>query len=459
MKRLTSLLLTLLFLLPLVSCGSAYRKPHKYVFLPALSSITVGKSEVDEELDATVDELLESLADEYYTPLVSANERVKKGDRVHVSFYPSEGQGLSEKVIATLTATEDDQIYVIPGNETSPDALESIVTDAKVGDTLSTRISYTEDDTDIEELIGRTVTLTVKVHEIARLTVTARHTVKVSYTASIAGEDAPLSTILTLLEGGSETVDLTDPEGSFNTVFTSSELAEQLVGCRKYEKVSFSLTLPSEKAKDYGYDRDLTFDFEVTVLQATETPSTLTDELITELTAGVYTAASDYLDFLREAIKESIAFNAVMHKAEFIKELPQKEYDDLYRDNYNAALYAVVGDVGDYTEEQLATMIAPEVLDKIAEMAAENTEDELKERLVLEYLFDLLDIKLTDAEYDEALTELYATYEEQYYYMLYYYNITDKEALAEYLGSDYLKSQFSYEKLLPILKERITFTE
>ena len=459
MKRIISILLLCLFLFPLSACASAYDSPEKYVSLPALSSITVSNQTVDAQLAETLDDILENLTNEYYTPLASQNDRVKAGDRVHVSFYPDDGQGLSSDVITTLTATESDQIYVIPGSATSPEALESIVIDTQVGDVLSTKISYSEDDTDIEELIGKTITLTVKVHEIARLTVTKRHTVEVRYTAKLPNDETPLSSILPLLTGGTETVDLTDPEDSFNTVFSPDELAKQITGQRKYETTAFSLTLPKEKAADYGYDRDVTIEFEITVTKAVETPTALTDELVKEVTGGAYTKADDYIAFCREKVKENVVFNTVMSQATLKKELPQKEYEALYPENYNAALYAVVGDVGDYTEEQLTSMISQEVLDKIKQMAKENTEEELRERLILEYLFDLLDIELTDSEYDEKLTELYTTYEEQYYYMLYYYNLTTKEALAEYLGTDYLRSQFCYEKLLPVLKDEITLTD
>ena len=459
MKRIIALLLTCLCLVSLASCGSAYDRPKKYLSLPDLSAVTVSNQELDERLKEVTLEILDTLSGEYYTPLASSTERVKHGDRVHVSFYPDAGQGLSEDVINTLTAKESDKIYVVPGSATSPEPLENIVVDTKVGDILSTRITYTEDDTDIEELIGKTITLTVTVHEIARLTVTRRHTVEVKFTAKLANDEIPLSTILPLLEGGNETVDLADPEDSFNTVFSPEELAGQIAGCRKYETVAFSLTVPQDKATEYGYEQSVTINFEVTVLRAVETPTEMTDELITEVTAGAYTTAEAYLAFCREKLKEDAAFGAVVKAAVFKKDLPKKEYDEMYTDNYNAALYAVVGDVGGYTEEQLNAMLSDEVRTKIEDMAKENTEEELRERLILEYLFDLLKIKLTDDEYNEKLAELYKTYQNEYYYMLYYYGINDKEALAEYLGVDYLKAQFCYEKMLPVLKEQVTFTD
>ena len=459
MKKLLILLLSIFLLLPITACGSAFDSPEKYVTLPALSSITVSEKAVDEELSEVIDDLLEGLTGEHFTPLDGSEETVRAGDRVQVSFAPTEGQGLSAETVKLLTANEKDRIYLIPGSDTMPKALEDAVLGKKVGDTPTAEVTYTADDTDITELIGKTVTLKLTLHKIARLTVTNQHAVKVRFTAKLAGEEIPIDQILSLLKGDVETVDLADEEDTFNTVFSSGQLAEKLVGLHKLDTTTFSLTLPKEKATEYGYDRDITLDFEATLLSATDTPSELTDLLIDEMTYGVYTDVESYLVFCRNMVKEEMALQAIMEAAEFEDDLPEKEYDEFYTENYNAALYAVVGDVSGYTPEQLGVMLSNEVLQKVQETAHENTVRELYERFVLEYLYELLDVRLTKAEYDEKLSELFASYQAEYYYMLYYYNITTKEALEGYLGKDYIEVQFRYEKLLPLLKDEITYTE
>lgn len=459
MKKILILILTLTLLLPLTACGSAFDKPEKYVSIPPLSLITVSEKDVDKELDSVIKDLLEDMTGEFFIPLSAKDEPVQRGDRVHVSFSPAKGQGLSDEVVKLLTTAEKDRIFVIPGSDTMPKAIEDVLVGKKVGDSVAASVSYTEDDTDVKELIGKTVTLDVAVHGIARLTVESRHAVKVKFTAKLANGETPIDLINPLLQGAVETVELSDPDDTFNEVFSSADLLPHVLGLHKLGTKAFTLTLPKAVAEFYGYDRDVDIDFEVTVMSATETPTVLTDLVVEELTYGVYTSHEDYLVFCRNMVKEELALQAIMEAATFEKDLPEEEYDEFYTENYNAALYAVVGDTSGYTPEQLSALLTADVLKKVEDTAHENTVKELYERLVLEYLYDLLDVSLTEAEYTEKLEELYASYQAEYYYMLYYYNITSKEALESYLGRDYIEVQFLYEKLLPLLKDEITYTK
>ena len=146
-------------------------------------------------------------------------------------------------------------------------------------------------------------------------------------------------------------------------------------------------------------------------------------------------------------------------KATFSDKLPKKEYEKLYEENYNEALYDYIGYGYDYSTEEMAAMLTEEVLAKIEVTADENTVAELRERLLLEYLYDLLDLSLTEDEYTSALNDLYKTYQIEYSYMLYYYGINKASDLEDYLGKDYLEVQFLYEKLLPLLAEKIQFVD
>jgi len=457
-KQFLSLLLILLLLLSLASCGSAYEHPERYLTLPPLSEITVSEEEIDKQLKEVVKDLLENMEGEHYTPLSGAQETVRKGDRVHVSFAPNDSS-LSAETVKLLTTEEKDRMYVIPGSDSMPKAFENAVLGTKAGDVLSVQVSYTDEDTDIEELIGKTVSFNLTVHRIARLTVKEHHSVKLQFTAELADGSVPIDQILSLLKGGIETVALNDHEDTFDEVFSAIALREHLVGLHKYDEATFTLTMIKETAEANGYDRDIDIRFHVTVNAISEIPTELTDLLVDEMTYGVYTDADAYLTFCRDLVKEELALNAVMAAAVFDEKLPEKEYDEFYTENYNAALYSVVGDVSGYTPEELQNMLSQEALDKVEATAHENTVKELRERLMLEYLYDLLDITISDEEYTEKLNELFDSYYEEYYYMLYYYNITTPEALESYLGKDYLIVQFLYEKLLPILKNHITYTK
>lgn len=457
--KIIALILTLAALLSLASCGSAFDKPEKYVTMPPLSEITVSSQDIEKELETVVKDLLDNMTGEHFTPLVSPSETVRAGDRVHISLSPDSSAGLSEETRKLLTSEKNDRLYVIPKSGTMPAALEDILVGAKVGDTLSAHVSYTEDDTDIKELIGKTVALNVTVHEIGRVTVRADHAVKVKFTAKLSDGTEPVDTILKLLQGGIETVDLADTDDTFNEVFSATALREYVVGLHKLDETDFTLSMPSDVAAGYGYDRDVSIDFHLTVMSVSETPTELTDRLVDEMTYGVYTSVDSYMTFCRNMVKEELALQAIMKAATFAEEMPQKEYDEFYTENYNSALYSVVGDVSGYTPEELTAMLSQDVLDRVEDTAHQNTVNELCERFALEYLYELLDVSLTSDEYKEKLDELFDSYYEEYYYMLYYYNITTPEALEAYLGKEYLEVQFLYEKLLPMLKDVITYTE
>ena len=80
----------------------------------------------------------------------------------------------------------------------------------------------------------------------------------------------------------------------------------------------------------------------------------------------------------------------------------------------------------------------------------------VKERLVLEYLIDYFDIKLTNKEYKERLEEYF---NENMYYFYYYSQITSASAMEKSLGKDILVLQFKSEKLNDRLAEYVTIAE
>ncbi len=463
MKRFFAVVLSLLLLLPLlVACGDPYKHPEKYVSLPALSEITVTNAQVEETLDDVLSELLENLTGEHFTPVEKSGETVKKGDKVYISYegYASDPSiTLSAEALSALTATESDMISIVPGSGELPEALETILIGCKKGDTVSVTLTYTEDDTDVTELIGKEIVLTVNILSFSRLTVTKDHAVELQYTVSLTDGSVPLDTLLPLLKGAVETTDLADSEDTFNEAFTAAELAPHVIGRNKLESFSFTLTLDAERAANYGYDHAVELTFHATLNEATITPTEFTETMVRELTYGSITTVDAYYDYCRVMVKENLALQAIADAATYTDSYPDDLYEQYYSENYNEALYAYVGNTADYTTEDLAALLTADVLAAVDNAATENTLAELRERFLFEYLYDQLDLKLTDKEYSEALNELYDTYVENYYYMMYYYGINSAEDLEEMLGRDYLEVQFLYEKLLPLLKDEIQFVD
>lgn len=462
MKKIIPLLLLLLLLLPtLTACKkSAFDHPEDYVSLPPFSEIIVTGAEVDKAMKELEDEILEKLTGEYFTPITDRNETIRRGDKATIRYTgrPTSSASLSKEAEAALNSGEKDFDLVI-GSGTLPEKVENALLDKKAGEKVTVKVTYTEDDTDIKDLIDREVELTIDIRSIARLSVTPRHVVKLQFSASLPEGMEPTKEIKKLLDGGVETIDLADEEDSFDTVFTPAELTPHLVGHGKYDKIEFTLTLDRERASKYGYDSELPIVFSVEIREAKEEPETLTDALVAESTGGAYTTVADYRVFCLNMVKEELALQAVSHAAVYTEDLPKKEYDAFYEENYNAALYSILGDVSGYTAEQLAAMMSEEVANKINETAHNNTLIELRERLLLEYLFDHFNLSLTKAEYNAKLKELFELYQTNNYYMLVYYGIDTPEKLEDFIGREYAEVQFLYERLMPLIKESVTFTD
>lgn len=462
MKRILSLFLALLLLsTALVSCGKdPLDTPEKYVSVPDFSTIKIKNSDVQESYQEVMQDLLEDMTGEHFQKMSDRNTLVQKGDKVHVSYKGTPQDTsviLSDTALSAVNALESDRVFIIPGAGEVSSAIENILIGSKIGSELSVSVTYSEEDTDITDLVGKEINFVITVHSISRLTVSARHSVKLKFTAKLANGSAPLDTIIKLLEGGVETVDLADSEDTFDEVFSVNEISPLLVGKHKYDSLSFQLTLPAEKAKAYGYEEDVTISFEATITEATETPTLLTDELVESITEGQFTKVSEYENYCLNQIKEQMALSAVAGAATYNDDYPKSLYNKYYTDNYNEALYEYAGISTDYTTEQIENLLSEEVLAAIQTKVHESTISEIRERMLFEYCFNYFDLTLTQDEYNAELQELYSLYQIEYYYALLMYgieNISDFEAL---LGKEYLEVQFLYQKLPPLLKDAVQF--
>ena len=460
MKRIITLfLLVFLLLTSFTACGGY--DPEDYVSLPPLSDIVVKNSDVDEALVDTLEDLLIRMTGEHFIPVDGRNEKVRLGDKVFVTYSGRSADPnvtISQATLDKLTATEGDKMYIIPGAGLLPQAVEDILIGTSVGSDVSVDVTYTKDNTDINELIGKEISLSIKVVGISRLTVTKNHAVKLEFKAALADGSEPLEKIKPLLTGAVETVDLTDADDTFNTAFTVEELMPHVLGANKYQTLDFTLTLDAERAARYGYDKAVDIRFEATVKEASDTPAELTDLLIAEETYGEYNTVSDYLAYCRDLIRDDLAMQAISKAATFNDDYPKELYDEYYAENYNEVLYEYFGTSSEITAGQMSSLSA-EALEKIEDSAHAGTIAELREHFLLEYLFEKLSITLIDEEYDQMLDELFETFYLTNQYMLMVYGITTPQALEDYLGKDYVEFQLKYEKLVNIIENYVTFID
>lgn len=462
MKKILSLCLVFLLLLGMTACQngettvppeSAYDHPERFVSLPPLDSLSVSACTLEQEYNELVVEILSSISQELFVPLTDTPCRA--GDRVFLTYHGVCGDELPEATQKALTVTEP--VSFVLGEESLPSFMEEGILGQCTGGTVTLTHTYTEEETDLAGLAGKTVQFTLNISEVGRVSVGETSLLEVEYTVTTEEEKTPK--LAALLAGGRETVELADPEDTFDGVFSNASFKEAMLGASKYETRNFSLPIPEKEALALGCTPGALFHFSVRLLSAKEKPGALTDDLVASYTNGAMKTLEEFRTTSMKMLKEDLAFGAVTDAAVFGKDLPQAEYDEFYGANYNEAMAKVVGDVSSLSAAELAAILTDEVYARVEELAHENTVAELRERLLLEYLYDTLPVAMSEEEYTEQLNALFHTYQTTGQVMLIMYGITDAKGLEEFIGRDYLEVQFLYEKMLPILAERLTVTD
>ncbi len=400
-----------------------------------------------------------------------------------------------------LTAGFEDQLI---GHKASEEAFEITVT-------------FPDDYSNSDELQGVKVIFTVTIHTVSRLTVDNSSLVSVDYTftapaeedeenvedeedsdnetgdnteasdtdlsaqsdeaeESDNSEDTSTSPDVSLDDDEEESksfsdlfkdsdfeIDLSEEanDESFNDIFKIADFRDLFIGAHKYDEIEQKVTIPDDVADDYKdyAGKEITITFKVT--SATVLPE-WNDELVKDYTDETYTNTADYEAYLMKSIKSDQAYEAVS-AAVTVNEYPKSETKKLYKQYVNNLLEQELGSSLDsLTASELKEKIDDATYESIYSSAATQSLAAVKERLIIEYLCNLLDITLSSKEYKEKLEETYQDYATNYmYYYYYYYGVmfADKDDLEAYYGKDSLELQFKTEKLLEILPDYLTVVD
>lgn len=241
--------------------------------------------------------------------------------------------------------------------------------------------------------------------------------------------------------------------GSFIGAYESEEhpennnpgFEEQLVGAKVGETRTITVTFPDNYGSEELNGTVIKFDVTINSLRKGTMPE-LTDQMVSDYTSGEYTTISALNTYIDTYYKNNLSYTAIADAVE-ITAYPDELIDSAiaeYVANYISNTY----------EEELTEEEAKTVFDEQYENAKKSAESTVGERMLLEYLFKQFDISLTQAEYLELRD---ADFERNYIYYMYYYGISDVETLEASFGKDVLVTQFKYEKLIPLLPDRIAF--
>ena len=220
-----------------------------------------------------------------------------------------------------------------------------------------------------------------------------------------------------------------------------------------YYEYTFLVTAP-EDAKTYGKFAGEKLGLKMTVSSITTTPE-WNDATVEEYTSKEYKKVDEYEAYLTKMVKGDLVYKALSTDIH-IKKYPKSELKEAYKNNVDQKLAETFGDISGMTQKELDKAIKDaEKAGKFnyAQVRAEaqaNAKVSVKERLVLEYLFEEYDIEVSNDEYKKRIEEDFQTY---YYYYYTYYQIQTAEDLEKYFGKDYFMLQYQYEALIEYLGE------
>lgn len=512
MKRKFISVTAALLAVTMLSGCSAYNNPRKYVTVPALSGLTISQAKINEKKK----EQLDSLLDENRKPnYKEVSEAAKKGDQVKIDYEgkPTDGNlKLTEDTLKGMKAEGYELVlgsnafigaYSKDGKETHK-GFEDQLIGAKAGDTVKVLVKF-PDSYKTAALKGVEVEFTVKVHTVSRLTVEDDTLISVEYTfkgpeleldkgdkdettdqpatsdkeeatgGSDTGADAASTTTSSStdkkpeLDDDEEKDDKTDftklfkdgkfsidyakeaDDTKFNTIFKVSDYRDLFKGANLYQEFTKEVTIPKdvdEKFKDFA-EKTITITF--TVNSATILPE-WNDELIKEISSETYTTTAAYEEALLKEIKIDLALAAVEDAAVY-NGYPKSEAKKLYKEYVNQMVESTIGkSLDSVSASELKKLITDAEYQKIYASAATQSIAAVKSRLLIEYLCDELDVKLSNKEYKEQMEKTFKDYQADTSMMYYYYQyygvlFSSAKDMESYFGKDSMELQFKTNKM------------
>lgn len=500
----------------LASC-SAYKSPEKYITVPELSSITISQADLNKSMQEQIDEILDNSREANF---VEIDEAAALGDQVNIDFEGKAADSnvtISADTLKGMKAEKQDLVLGSgsmigkytdkEGNVT--EGFEDQIIGMKAGETKDITVIF-PDSYDTTELRGVKVVFTITVHTVSRLTVDENCLVKVEYafadpdakteedaeTEGDATDDADSTPAAQseddadnneegvtddsldeeedtvkfdeLFKDGSFEVDLAAEEDAtklFNKLFKVDDFRDDIMGLHLYEEVAVKVTIPEDVDDDFKAYAGREITINLTIDSATILPE-WNDEFVKEYTSESYTTVAAYEEALMKDVKSNAAYEAVL-AAVVVDEYPESEFEKLYKQYVDSYLDQQVRSLAGVTLDELTASELDELIDdatyeSIRSSAAADALASVKERLVWEYLFEELDISLSNKEYEEKLKANYDDYVTNYMYAYYsYYGIifADQDDMESYYGKDNLKLQYKFNKLMEVLPDKLTVTE
>ncbi|MBQ8742265.1 MAG: hypothetical protein IJZ03_02715 [Clostridia bacterium] len=228
----------------------------------------------------------------------------------------------------------------------------------------------------------------------------------------------------------------------------AADFERELIGLSVGDSKNIILTLPGDC--QISALRGLNVRFTVslnTVNRPDADVGSLTDDTVLQKTG--YPTVNEYRNYLVEYYLGDLAYNAVVEKCEIIDDC--KEIFDVYVDKYIHEL--ILQSYGDELTEKEYNKAYDEVMKSSKDKAYAWATPVSRERLILNSLFELCEIKLSDKQYKTLLEADWNENKEKYKQTA---GVESAKELEDYFGKDELMLAYCFDELLRVLPGKIT---
>lgn len=388
----------------------------------------------------------------------------KTGDKLNITYTGTAKDSSVELSASTLDkltnkdSTKGTDVVIGSDSLFVKEFSEQLI-DLKINDTKTFTIKFPDDYKNDTTLQGKEINFEVKVNSIKE---TYERTlaefdgnteIKIEFD-KVEGEAATI-TFSSVFKNGSFTVNLDhlDENDTKAVAWDAKDLITYVDAMDLFSEYTFIAKVPNDP-KTYGKYADQNIGLTMKVMGITVIPE-WNDDTVSEYTGKEYKTVADYEPVLIKVIKGDLAYKKISEGITIIK-YPKSELSKTYKSYIDNKIYEQFGDISSYSQKAFDKLVSDaEASGKFsysalyAEALAE-AKVSVKERLVLEYLFDEFDIKVSNKTYKEKLKNDFETY---YYYYVSYYQITSVEMLESYYGKDYFMLQYKLEALVEHLGE------
>lgn len=503
-RKLTALTAALLAATMLTGC-SAYSNPKKYVTVPSLGEITISQAEINEKKKEQIESLLEQNRKPNYKKV---EDTAKKGDQVKINYEGKPTDSTIKLTTDTLKGMKAEDYELVlgsgsfigaytnkEGKETHKGFEDQIIEKkAKAGDKFDIIVKF-PDNYDTAALKGVEVKFTVTVKEVSRLSVADDTLIQVGYEfeeikpeteakpeskdENAGGSDSKSSGATTttgsstdkkpeldddttptkkkfsdLFKAGKFSIDYAveaDQNAKFNTIFKVADYRDLFKGVNLYAEITKEVTIPEDVTDSFKDYKGVTIKIKFTVNSATVLPE-WNDELVKEISSESYTTVAAYEEVLIKDIKVDLALTAVEAAAKY-DGYPKAEAKKLYEEYVKQQIESKIGkSLDEVSNKDLKKLITDAELETIYASAATQAIAAVKSRLLIEYICDELDVKLSKKEYKAELEKTFKDYKADasmmyYYYQYYGVMFTTAADMESYFGKESMELQFKTNKM------------